>query len=78
MLGYIAGVAFRGVLDGDSPGCASDPPGNRTLCESPSSLLSIEYVSSQQNLSQKYRDALLIHRIFLEPQLAANDSFTCQ
>ena len=70
MLGYIAGVVFRGVLGGDSSDCTNDQPQNK--------LLSVECVSPQQSLSQRYIGTLLIHRFFLEPQLAANDSFTCQ
>ena len=56
MLGYIAGVLFRDVLDGDSKNCANGLD--------PNSLLGVKCVSSQHSLSQMYIGALLIHRYF--------------
>lgn len=49
MLGYIAGVIFRSVLEGESPACSSDQPTR--------ALLSIECVSSYAGSSQARRRA---------------------
>ena len=75
MLGYIAGVVFRDVLGGDSDYCRYDPPG---FAPSQSVLLSVQCVSPKYSLSRIYIGVLLIHGCSLEPQLAANDSFTSQ
>ena len=54
MLGYIAGVVFRDVLDGDSQICESHQPQNV--------LLGVNCVSPQHSLLEMYRGASLIHR----------------
>ena len=70
MLGYIAGVAFRDVLRGDSVKYCGNG-------EHQSVLLSVECVSPQHSLLKMNVD-IPDPRVSLELKLAADDSFTGQ
>lgn len=64
MLGYIAGVIFRSVLNGDSPACSSDKPENI--------LLSIQCVSTFAHLEEAIYRACRMLMFHTELELAVD------